>query len=404
MLRSTDMIRFSWQVLVRHRFRSGMILLAMALGVASIIVLTALGEGARRYVLGEFSFLGDDVLIMLPGKKETTGGLPPLTGIAARDITLEDAQQLKHRFSGIESIAPIVLGSAEVSFQQRSRNITVLGSTSDLVTIRQLTLARGRNLETIDMGRASDECLLGQTLVEELFGTEPVVGSWVRARDYRCRVVGVIEGRGDAFGMDLSDTLVISVASAQRLFDTPGLFRIIMEIRPGFDMDEAKARILSIMKELHLGEEDVTLISPDALLSTFDNVLTAMTLGVAAIAAISMVVAGVLIMNIMLISVSQRTAEIGLLKALGASARDIQQLFLIESLIMSFAGAALGVMAGFGLVLTGRMLFPEVPFYTPLWALLGALTIAMIAGVGFAWGPAKQASRLLPVAALYQRR
>jgi putative ABC transport system permease protein len=177
-----------------------------------------------------------------------------------------------------------------------------------------------------------------------------------------------------------------------------------MEIRPGFDMDEAKARILSIMKELHLGEEDVTLISPDALLSTFDNVLTAMTLGVAAIAAISMVVAGVLIMNIMLISVSQRTAEIGLLKALGASARDIQQLFLIESLIMSFAGATLGVMAGFGLVLTGRVLFPEVPFYTPLWALLGALTIAMIAGVGFAWGPAKQASRLLPVAALYQRR
>lgn len=404
MLRSRDIVHFSWQVLTRHKFRSVMILLAMALGVASIIVLTALGEGARRYVLGEFAFLGNDVLIMLPGRKETTGGLPPLTGTAARDITLEDVQQLQHRLSAIDEVAPIVIGSAEVSFKQRARNITVLGSTHSMVNIRQLTLALGRNLEAGDMHRASDECLIGQTLKAELFDPELAIGAWARAGDYRCRVVGVLEGRGDAFGMDLSDTLIISVASAQRLFDSPGLFRVMLRVRPGYDIEDAKTRILDLMKDLHQGEEDVTLISPDALLSTFDDVLVAMTLGVAAIAAISMVVAGVLIMNIMLISVSQRTEEIGLLKAMGARAVDIQQLFLIEALMTTFIGACTGLFVGLTLVASARFALPDVPFYTPAWAIISSLVIALIAGLGFAWGPAKRASQLLPVDALYRRR
>lgn len=404
MLRSSDIIHFSWQVLVRHRFRSAMILLAMALGVASIVVLTALGEGARRYVLDEFSFLGNDVLIMLPGKKETTGGLPPLTGTAARDITLEDMQQLKHRITAISEIAPLVMGSAEVSFKQRSRNITVLGSTDALISIRQLQLAQGRNLDLVDVRRASDQCLIGQTLRAELFDPDPVIGAWIRAGDYRCRVVGVIQGRGDAFGMDLSDTVLMSVVAAQRLFDSPGLFRIMMRIRTGYDLDEAKARIEALMKDLHQGEEDVTVISPDALLTTFDDVLVAMTIGVAAIASISMVVAGVLIMNITLISVSQRTEEIGLLKALGARAVDIQQLFLVEALMTTVLGAAIGLTLGLSLVALARLAFPDVPFYTPAWAIISALFIALVAGLGFAWGPAKRASQLLPVNALYQRK
>jgi len=404
MIRRSDIIHFSWQVLIRHRFRSVMILLAMALGVASIVVLTALGEGARRYVLGEFAFLGSDVLIMLPGKKETTGGLPPLTGTAARDITLQDVEQLSHRISAIGDIAPLVMGSAEVSFKQRSRNITVLGSTDALITVRQLQLAQGRNLDVIDVQRASDQCLIGQTLKTELFGSDRVIGSWIRAGDYRCRVVGVLQGRGDAFGMDLSDSLVMSVAAAQRLFDSPGLFRVMMKIRPGYDIADAKARIAALMKDLHQGEEDVTVISPDAMLSTFDDVLGAMTLGVAAIAAISMVVAGVLIMNITLISVSQRTEEIGLLKALGARAVDIQQLFLVEALMTTVLGAAIGLTLGLSLVALARLAFPEVPFYTPAWAILSALFIALVAGLGFAWGPAKRASQLLPVNALYQRK
>lgn len=404
MIRTTDIIHFSWQVLVRHRFRSVMVLLAMALGVASIVVLTALGEGARRFVLDEFAFLGRDILIMLPGKKETTGGLPPLTGTAARDITLEDVQQLSHRLSAISEIAPLVIGSAEVSFKQRSRNITVLGSTDALITLRQLQLAQGRNLDKTDMRRASDQCLIGQTLKAELFDPDPVIGAWIRAGDYRCRVVGVLQGRGDAFGMDLSDTVIMSVAAAQRLFDTPGLFRVMMRIRPGYDIDDAKARITALMKDFHQGEEDVTVISPDALLTTFDEVLVAMTLGVAAIAAISMVVAGILIMNITLINVSQRTAEIGLLKALGARAVDVQQLFLVEALMTTVIGAAIGLALGLTIVALARMVFPDVPFITPLWAIFSALAIALLAGLGFAWGPAKRASQLLPVNALYKRK
>ncbi|EGG99117.1 ABC transporter permease protein [gamma proteobacterium IMCC2047] len=404
MIRRADIIYFSWQVLIRHRFRSVMVLLAMALGVASIVVLTALGEGARRYVLGEFAFLGSDVLVMLPGKKETTGGLPPLMGTAARDITLQDVEQLSHRISAISDIAPLVMGSAEVSFKQRSRNITVLGSTAALISVRQLTLAQGRNLDVNDVNRATKQCLIGQTLKTELFGREKAIGSWIRAGDYRCRVVGVLQGRGDAFGMDLSDSLIMPVVSAQQLFDSPGLFRVIMKIRHGYPVDDVKARVIALMKDLHQGEEDVTVISPDAMLATFDDVFGAMTLGVGAIAAISMVVAGVLIMNITLINVSQRTEEIGLLKALGARAVDIQQLFLIEALMTTIIGAGIGLLGGLSIVTLARWALPEVPFYTPVWAVFSALLVALIAGLGFAWGPSKRASRLLPVDALYRRK
>ncbi len=398
-----DSLLFCWQSIIRYRFRSAMTLLAIGFGVAAVVVLTALGEGARRYVLQEFAFLGKDVLVMFPGRNETTGGLPPVTGAAARDITLADVAVLERRVSGLQQLAPLVLGSGAVSFQQRSREVIVLGTSAAFVTVRKLKLARGRNLQLHDIERASVECLIGQTLERELLQGEAALGALLRVADYRCRVVGVLQGRGDAFGMDLGDSLILSVAAAQRLFNSPGLFRVIMQVREGYDPEQVKQQVIDVITALHQGENDVTVVSPDALLSTFDDILTAMTLGVGAIGGISLLVAGILIMNITVISIGQRTEEIGLLKALGADARLIRKLFVLEAVLLSACGALLGSVAGLLLLLLGRQILPQVDFAVPLWALFGAGGVAVVCGFLFSWVPATRASKLLPLNALQRR-
>jgi putative ABC transport system permease protein len=402
-MRLRDQLFFSWQVIVRHRFRSAMVLVAMSLGVASVVVLTALGEGARQYVLGEFSFLGKDVLVVFPGKKETTGGMPPIMGAAPRDLTLDDIHLLGRRLSSISQMAPLVIGSAEVSYQSRARQVIVLGTNDAMVSLRQLQLSAGRNISSTDIRRVSDECIIGQKLKDELLGAVPVIGAKLRVSDYRCRIVGVLEGRGDSFGMDLSDTLIIPVAAAQRIFNSYGVFRLLVGVKPGYDIDNTKQRLAEVIKDLHQGEEDITVVSPDALLSTFDEVLVVLTLGVAAIGTISLLVAGVLIMNITLINVSQRTEEIGLLKALGASSLDVQRLFLFESVMTVAMGAGIGWLLGYVLVLVGTMLMPTVPFHTPLWAAVAAIVVALLSGLIFSWVPAKRASEMLPLNALQKR-
>lgn len=402
-MRPADIAWFSWQALSRHRFRSAMVLLAMAVGVAAVVVLTALGEGARQYVLAEFETLGKDVLIVFPGRKETTGGLPPVMGNAARDLTLEDAQHVARRVSAVNRWAPLVLGSVEVSHRQRSREVITLGTTATFIPLRHLRLAQGRNISGGDGWTARDECLVGKTIKAELFGAEPIIGARIRVGGYRCRVVGVLAGRGDAMGMDLSDAAIMPIAAAQRLFNAPGLFRLMIQLKPGRDLDAARRSIEQVLQERHGGELDVTVVSADAMLATFDGILLALTLGVSAIGGISLLVAGILVMNVTLIGVSQRRAEIGLLKALGASSADVQTLFLVEAVMSALAGALLGLLSGYLLALLGGALLPAVSFEPPPWAAAAAVLVATGTGLAFAWLPARRASRLPPVTALQQR-
>lgn len=404
-MRLPDLFQFSSGALLRARFRSAMILLAMGLGVAAVLILTALGEGARGYVVNEFSSIGKDVVAMFPGRKETTGGMPPVTGAASREITLEEAHQLQRRVAAINELAPVVIGSARVGYEQRGRDVTILGTTALFLRIQQLELGAGRSLSSGDFRRGAGEAIIGEKLKRALFdnregGNQSAVGEFIRIGDSRFRVVGVLAGRGDSGGMDLSDAAIIPVASAQRLFNVSGLFRVVIRIREGFDIEEAKKSIEAVMREFHQGELDITLVSPAAMLQTFDKILAAMTLGVAAIGAISLLVAGVLIMNVMLITVSQRTREIGLLKALGASSSDVLRVFLTEALLLTGAGAIAGIAVGEAVIYTARELFPSVPFQAPLWSVLIAGLIAIVTGLGFAWLPARRASRLQPVEAL----
>jgi putative ABC transport system permease protein len=353
-VRLPDLLRFTTLALRRQRFRSGMLLLAVGLGVAAVIVLTALGEGARGYVMGEFAFLGKDTVIMFPGRKETTGGMPPVTGTSARAITLEEVEVLQRTVAGIGGVAPLVLGNAPVSFEARARDSMVIGTTADFFDIRLLEIAQGSNLPDLALDEGKPVGVIGQKLKSELFDNRRAIGQWVRLRDYRFRIIGVLKGTGDSFGLDLSEAIFIPVASAQSVFNVHGLFRVLMKVQDNYRVDEVKSRVADRMQELHDGELDVTVISPDAMLSTFDEILRILTLGVAGIAAISLIVAGILVMNVTLMSVKQRTAEIGLLKAIGAPSAQVRSLFLAEAALIATAGAVLGMVAGHVLVTDRR--------------------------------------------------
>jgi len=402
MMHSRDLLDYSLHALQGHRSRTLLILLAMAIGVASVVVLTALGEGARRYVVNQFSAIGSHLLIVLPGRSETTGGPPPLLGETPRDLTIDDALAL-NRSSAIQYVAPIVVGEAPVSYRQRQRNVLTLGTTAEMLEVRQLAMSRGKFLPAGDPTRGKAVVVLGHKVAEELFGNQRALGQWLRVGERRYRVIGVLADQGEALGMEIRDTIFIPVASAQALFDTESLFRILVQAKGREAIPRAKEAIIKIIRARHDGEDDITVITQDAILATFDRIFTALTYTVGGIAAISLAVAGILIMNVMLIAIAQRTAEIGLLKALGAPGHEIVALFLTEAALLSTTGGVLGLALGLGGTHALGQLFPDFPIATPPWAMAGGIGTALATGLIFGILPARRAARLDAVQALSPR-
>ncbi|NCF83529.1 MAG: FtsX-like permease family protein [Proteobacteria bacterium] len=397
-----DVLIYAAGSVLGYRARTLLTLLAMGIGVASVVMLTALGEGARRFVTGEFQSLGTHLLIVLPGRSETTGGPPPLLGETPRDLTLEDALAIE-RSRAVRLIAPIAVGSAGVSYREREREVMILGSTAAFLDVRRLKMSTGRFLPAGDPRRSSPLCVLGAKLKNELFGAEPAIGRWVRIGDRRFRVAGTLASEGHSIGVDLGDIVIVPVAAAQALFDSYSLFRILVEARSEDAIPKAGEDIRRIIRQRHEGEDDVTVITQDAVVATFDKIFTALTLTVAGIASISLVVAGILIMNVMLVAVSQRTSEGGLLKALGASSGAVLRVFLAEATILSLVGAAAGVAAGYVVIELIDQAYPLLSLAAPLWAVASAVLVALITGVLFGVLPARRAAKLDPVAALSGR-
>jgi putative ABC transport system permease protein len=281
--------------------------------------------------------------------------------------------------------------------------VIVVGTSADFLEVRRYAVAQGRFLPREDLRRGSPVAVIGDTIRRELFGTAAAVGRLVRIGDRRFRVVGVLAPSSSGLGVNADEAVIVPVATAQAMFNTDTLFRILVEARNRAVIPQAKAQILAILKARHDGEEDVTLIAQDAVLGTFDRILTALTLGVAGIAAISLAVAGILVMNVMLVAVTQRTPEIGLLMALGASGGAIRRSFLTEAGLLSLAGALAGLALGHGGAWLLRTLYPALPAWPPDWAVLAGVGTALATGLLFGVMPARRAARLDPVQALARR-
>ena len=399
-MRPPDVFAFSMGALSGARTRTWLMLLAMAIGVSSVLLLTAVGEGTRRYVNNQFMNLGSHLLIVMPGKLETTGGQPPILSATEVDLTIDDAIALTRSHS-IRRVAPLALGSAPISYDQRERAVNVIGSTASLYEVRKLKMSAGRFLPGGDPTRGAAIAVIGDTLKTELFGSSTALGQRIRIDGQKFRVIGVLEAAGAAgVGMDLRDTAVIPVATAQSLFDSPSLFRVMVEADGHNAIPRAEKAIIDILRVRHNGEEDVTVITQDAMLATFNTILGSLTYAVGGIAAISLAVAGILIMNVMLVAVSQRKAEIGLLKAIGSPGSQILRLFLAEATMLALLGTFAGLVLGFSGVWGLAIALPDFPIGVPYWAPIAATGTSLATGVVFCLLPARRAARLDPVLAL----
>ncbi len=400
-MRPADTLRFATQAARGVPLRTFLMVLAMSIGVAAVVVLTALGDGARRYVVNEFASLGSSLVIVLPGRSET-GGFNPVNAITStpRDLTVEDSQALT-RAPAVLRTAPIAVGTSEAVWNGKLRDVTLVGTSADYLKLRRMVLAQGRFLPAEEPN--AGVAVIGAKIQTELFGATPAIGQVLRIGDRRMRVIGVLGQSGQGLGMNADEIVILPVAVAQAMFNSNTLFRILVEAKDRSLIEQAKAQVLAILKARHDGEEDVTVITQDAVLATFDRILSTLTYGVAGIAAISLAVAGILVMNVMLVAVTQRTAEIGLLKALGAEGRAIRNLFLAEAALLSAAGAVAGYLLGVAGAFALRTALPVLPAYPPNWAVVAALITALVTGLLFGVLPANRAARLDPVEALMKR-
>lgn len=399
-MRFGDAIGFAAGALTTQTRRTILSLLGVSIGVAAVVLLTALGEGARGYVAAQFAGIGTNVLAVVPGKVKT-GGMPPI-GNTTTDLSIADAQALVRALPRARAAAPLVVGLDEVAHGSRARSAMLAGTTAEMLEIRGLELASGEFLPEGDWDRGGNVVVLGARTASELFPGESPLGAQVRVGDWRLRVIGVLQERGMHMGSNLDEAVFVPVATGMRMLDRSSLFRVLLMLRSTDDIEPARRTVDRVLRERH-GREDFTLITPDAVIGALTQILSVLTLALSGIAAISLGVAGIGIMNVMLVSVSERTREIGLLKSLGARDAQIRTVFLAEAVLLSTTGGLAGLAIGWLVVRAIPLLFPSFHPAPPGWAVLSAVAVSVGVGAVFGLLPAAQATRLDPLSALSKR-
>lgn len=401
-MKTEDRLALAWIAFRGHKLRTGLTILGVAIGVAAVVTLTSLGEGARRYVIGEFATLGTNLLVVLPGKIETKG-VAPLMGGTPRDLTLEDAAALEREIPAIRRLAPITIGTAPARFGEKSRDVTVLGTTSEFRTMRNFSISYGAFLPASERDREAPVCVIGAKLGRELFDGANPLGRNLRVGDYRFRIIGVLAPRGTSMGFEIDEVLMIPVGISLRIFNRSSLFRIMIEGSTHEGLPAIERSVINVIKKRHDNREDITVFTEEAVLSTFDKIIEVLTLALGGIAAISLVVAGIGIMNVMLVSVTERRAEVGVMKAIGATSGQVTSIFLLEAAILSVLGGIVGLLGGLAAARVLRWVYPVFPATAPDWAIALALFVSIGLGLVFGAVPARRAARLDPIQALAKR-
>lgn len=393
-----DLIRLTTSSFQAYRLRSFLTGLGIAIGITAVILLTSIGEGLHQFVLAEFSQFGTNLIAIQPGKTQTQGGNVGVFG-SVRQLTIEDAEALR-RLPNVEYVNPSVSGNAEVRANGKTRRTTVFGSGHDVTQVMASKVQMGSVLPDDDPTQARALVVLGSKVRQELYAGQNPLGSYLRIGGQRYRVIGVMESKGQMMGFDLDDTVFIPAARALELFNRPGLMEIQLSYKANADLQGVVSAITALLKERH-GREDFTLIPQEQALEVLGSVLDVITFAVGALGGISLLVGGVGILTIMTMAVSERTSEIGLLRALGAQERQVLILFLGEAMLLSALGGFAGLALGVGIAQGLHALFPALPVHTPwlfaVLAELSAVSIGLAAGVT----PAMRAARLDPVEALH---
>jgi putative ABC transport system permease protein len=396
-MHNIDLFRFTTRSITAHRMRSILTALGIGIGVAAVVLLTSIGEGVNRYVVEQFTQFGTTTIGIQPGKANTLGVSPGVIN-SVRPLSLADAEAIERVPYVLHSV-PVVSGNASVEARGRERTVNVFAVGPEFDLAFKFTVHRGTFLPPDDLEQARPLAVLGAKVYSELYGSTNALGDLIRVGGQRYRVIGIMEPKGQMLGFDLDDTVYIPTARGLELFDREGLFEIDVLYAEDAPVDEVVAGITRILAARH-GAEDFTIVTQQQMLDVLGSIIDVLTLGVAALGGISLLVGGVGIFTIMTIAVRERTAEIGLLRAIGATRTRIAQLFLGEAVLLSGFGGIVGLLVGIGVIGLVAIGVPSMPAQlSPLYIGL-ALLIALLIGLGAGVLPARHAAQLEPLDAL----
>jgi putative ABC transport system permease protein len=399
-------LRIALRALWVNKMRSALTMLGIIIGVSAVIIMLAVGTGISRKISGQISSIGSNLIIILPGSS-TQGGIR-MGGGSQSTLTKDDADAISRECSAVSTVAPIHSGTAQVVFGNQNWSTGIQGTTAGILEVKDCGLTTGRNMTDQDVRNANKVCLLGQTVVDNLFGSMDPVGQIIRIKKIPFTVIGVLESKGQSLGgQDQDDTVLIPLTTAQKkIFGTtiPGMVRTIMvKARSTEDLDVAERQVTDLLRQRHhIGakkEDDFTVRNLTQILQMAEQTTNTLTLLLGAIASVSLLVGGIGIMNIMLVSVTERTREIGIRMAVGAKTWDIRIQFIIEALTLSMIGGITGIIIGSGASVFLSSMF-DYPSAISLLSIVLSFGFSGFVGIFFGFYPAYKASLLNPIDAL----
>ncbi len=402
-MRFLQILRIAYRALGKNKMRSGLTMLGIIIGVAAVIAMVGIGQGAQKMVNAQIASLGDNLLNIFPGS-QNAGGFRSGAGTRTT-LTEDDAKAIKNDCPAILAVSPVVRSSGQIVAGNLNWGTSIEGHSTDFVTIRSWPMSSGTFFTDQDIKGATKVCIIGQTVVDNLFPGQDAVGEIIRIKKLPFRVLGVLSPKGqNAFGRDQDDIIIAPYTTVQRkLAGITYINYIIASAKDRTEIDMATTQITDLLRQRHRimpgQEDDFTVRSQMDIASAAGSTSTIMSILLGAIASVSLMVGGIGIMNIMLVSVTERTREIGIRMAVGAKSRDIMVQFLSESIVLSLIGGIIGIIFG---VLSAKLISAILhwPIYTSLPAIGLSFFFAGFVGVFFGFYPARKASHLDPIEAL----
>jgi putative ABC transport system permease protein len=389
-----------------NKMRALLTMLGIIIGIAAVIAMVAIGSGASKMISDQIASIGSNLLLVIPGSV-TSGGMRAGAG-GAHTLTYEDAGAIKKECPSVANVAPTVRGSAQVVYGNQNWSTLINGVTPEILSVRDWALSAGRNISQSDVDGATKNCLIGETVAENLFGPEDPIGKIIRIKKIPFTVIGLLEGKGQSpQGQDQDDVIYIPLTTAQRkLFGSQArstVGAIMIQATDADSLDKAEEEIIALLDQRHrIGpsrERDFTVRNLSELLAVSEQSSKVMSILLGAVASISLIVGGIGIMNIMLVSVTERTREIGIRMAIGARQRDILLQFLTEAVLLTTCGGIIGMGVGVAsaMVISKIMGWPTLISSS---AILIAFLFSAGVGVFFGFYPARKAAGLNPIDAL----
>ena len=397
-----ETLMLSLRTILRNALRSGLTVLGIVIGVAAVIVMVTLGQGTTSQVTSDVAKLGSNLLMVRPGQARMG---PASASADTRDFSQRDVKAIEDQIEGLRSVAGVVTSAMTAIYGSLNHSQTVTGTDNGYLVVRDWSVENGRAFSEGELSAGSAVCILGSTVSEALFGAGDPVGETIRLKQISCRVIGTLKSKGaSGFGTDQDDVILMPIKAVQRrVTGSQDVSMIFVAVEDGYDTETVKADIEALLRErrgVGANEDDdfnvVDMAEVASMLSSISGVLTGL---LSAVAAVSLLVGGIGIMNIMLVSVTERTREIGIRLAVGAQERQVLMQFLVEAIVLSLFGGIIGIALGLGLAALGG-LWLNVPFVFDPRIVAIAFAFSALIGVAFGYFPARRAARLDPIAAL----